>query len=170
MKKCSFNIFRQWERKKACMGMYVRKIQSFMWEQGVDWNGWHTNLSFASHTGEVCEQQIHSLSNRYFSNTFETHGECLDDTSLLTLMTSVKGILNFRPLTAKFLNDSINLQPLLTRNILNMKSRLVLPPPGEFGKPHMYYRSCRQHIQYIANEVWFCWKKDQLQSLQECQK
>ena len=68
----------------------------------------------------------------------KTHGECLDDEFLLTIMTEVEGILNSRPLTVKVLNDPTNLQLLSPASILIMKSKVVSPPPGEFSKPDIY--------------------------------
>ena len=100
----------------------------------------------------------------------KTHGERLDDESLLTVMTEVEGILNSRPLTVEVLNDPTSLQLLSPVNILTMKSKVVSPPPGEFSKPGIYSRKLWRRIQHIANEFWSRWKKEYLQSLQERQK
>ena len=78
-----------------------------------------------------------------------THGKCLDDESLLTVMTEVEGILNSRPLTVEVLNDPTSLQPLSPVNILTMKSKVVSPPPaGEFSKPYIYIA---EHVGDISN-------------------
>ena len=157
------------ELKKAYMEMDDRKIQSFLLEQGGDWIRWHKNPPLASHMGGVWEQQIRSA-RAILGSLLKTHGECLDDESLLTVMTEVEGILNSRPLTVEVLNDPTSLQPLSPANILIMKSKVVSPPPGEFSKPDIYSRKCWRRIQHIANEFWSRWKKEYQQSLQECQK
>ena len=83
------------ELKKAYMEMDDRKIQSFLLEQGGDWIRWHKNPPLTSHTGGVWERQIHST-RAILESLLKTHGECLDDESLLTVMTEVEVILNSR--------------------------------------------------------------------------
>ena len=122
------------------MEMDDRKIQSFLLEQGGDWIRWHKNPPLASHMGGVWEQQIRPA-RAILGSLLKTHGRCLDDESLLTVMTEVEGILNSRPLTVEVLNDPTSLQPLSPVNILR-----------------------------IANEFCSRWKKEYLQSLQEHQK
>ena len=87
------------------------------------------------------------------------HGECLDDESLLAIMTEVEGILNSRPLTVDGLNEPTSLQSLSPVNILTMKSKVVSSPLGEFSKPDIYSKKSWQRIQHIANEFWSRWKK-----------
>ena len=108
------------ELKKAYMEMDDRKIQSFLLEQGGDWIRWHKNPPLASHMGGVWEQQIRSA-RAILGSLLKTHGECLDDESLLTVMTEVEHILNSRPLIVEVLNDPASLQPLSPVNILTMK-------------------------------------------------
>ena len=157
------------ELKKAYMEMDDRKIQSFLLEQGGDWIRWHKNPPLASHMGGVWEQQIRSA-RAILGSLLKTHGECLDDGSLLTVMTEVEGILNSGPLTIEVLNDPTSLQPLSPVNILTMKSKVVSPPSGEFSKPDICRRKWWGRIQHIANEFWSRWKKQYLQLLPECQK
>ena len=156
------------ELKKAYMEMNDRKIQSFLLEQGGDWIRWHKNPPLASHMGGVQEQQIRSA-RVILSSLLKAHDECLDDESLLTVMTEVEGILNSRPLTVEVLNDPTSLQPLSPVNILTMKSKVVSPPPGQFSKPDIFSRKCWQRIQHIINAFWSHWKKEYLQFLQERQ-
>ena len=108
--------------------------------------------------GGVWERQICSA-RAILGSLLKAHGECLDDESLLNIMTEVEGILNSRPLTVEVLNDPTSLQPLSPVNILTMKSKVVSPPPGEFSRHDIY-----------CFEFWSLWKKEYLQSLQECQK
>ena len=70
--------------------------------------------------GGVWEQQIRSA-RAILGSLLKTHGECLDDESLLTVMTEVEHILNSRPLIVEVLNDPASLQPLSPVNILTMK-------------------------------------------------
>ena len=60
--------------------------------------------------------------------------------------------------------------PLSPSNILTMKTRIVLPPPGIFQRADLYCRKrCRQ-VQYLANDFWSRWKKEYLSSLQSRSK
>ena len=145
------------------------KIESFLLEQGGDWIRWHKNPPLASHMGGVWEQQIRSA-RAILGSLLKTHGECLDDGSLLTVMTEVEGILNSGPLTIEVLNDPTSLQPLSPVNVITMKSKVVSLPPGEFSKLDIYSRKRWRRIQHIANDFWSRWKKEYLQSSQERQK
>ena len=40
-------------------------------------------------------------------------------------------------------------------NILTMKSKVVMPPPGEFSKPDLYCRKRWRCVQHVINEFWF---------------
>ena len=53
--------------------------------------------------------------------------------SLQTLLTEVETIVNFRLLTTDVVNDVISLLTLSSINLLRMKSRVVIPPPGDFS-------------------------------------
>ena len=52
--------------------------------------------------------------------------------SLQTLLTEVEAIVNFRLLTTDVVNDVISLLTLSSINLLRMKSRVVIPLPGDF--------------------------------------
>lgn len=51
-----------------------------------------------------------------------------------------------------------------------MKSKIVLPPPGNFQDADKYSRRRWRRVQHLANEFWCRWKKEFLQSLQLRQK
>ena len=51
-------------------------------------------------------------------------------------------------------------------NLLTMKSKVVMPPPGSFGTPDLYSRRRWRRIQHIANEFWNWWRKEFLTSHQ----
>ena len=65
------------------------------------------------------------------------------------------------------ISDPTSELPLSPANILTMKSKLVLPPPGEFSKPDLYRRKRWRRIQHVINEFWSRWRKEFLQLLQE---
>ena len=52
-------------------------------------------------------------------------------------MTEVELIVNSRPLTVETLNDANSPTPISPSNLLTLKSRLVMPPPGEFSPPDL---------------------------------
>ena len=51
-----------------------------------------------------------------------------------------------------------------------MKSKVVMPPPGDFSRPDLYCWKRRRRVQHIANEFWSRLRKEYLQSLQSCTK
>ena len=98
----------------------------------------------------------------------QTHGKAFDEESLLlTLMVETEGILNSRPLTVEMISDSCSELPLSPANILTLKSKVVMPPPGEFSKPDLYCRKRWRRIQHVINEFSSRWRKEFLQLLQE---
>ena len=56
------------------------------------------------------------------------------------------------------------------KNLLTMKSDVIMPLPGVFNRPDLY--SCRwwRRVQHIAREFWSRWWKEFLQNLQAQQK
>ena len=96
----------------------------------------------------------------------QTHGRWLNEESLVTLMAETEGILNFWSLTTDNISDrtsSLSLSP----NLLSMKSKIILPPPGDFSRPDLYScRRCRR-VQQTLNEFDCRWRKGFLQSLQK---
>ena len=71
------------------------------------------------------------------------------------------------------ISDPTSELPLSPANILTMKSKVVMPPPGEFSKPDLYCQKRGRRIQHVINEFWSRWRKEFLQLLQKrkkCQK
>ena len=81
----------------------------------------------------------------------QTYGKTFDEESLPTVMVETEGILNSRSLIVEMISDSTSELPLSPANILTMKSKLVLPPPGEFSKPELYCRKRWRRIQHVIN-------------------
>ena len=93
-----------------------------------------------------------------------------DEESLVTLIVETEGIFNSRPLTVETISDPTRKLPLSPANILTMKSKLVIPPPGEFSKPDLYCWKRWRRISHVMNEFWLRWRKEFLQLLQERKK
>ena len=89
-----------------------------------------------------------------------THGSSLNDEALSTLMIEVEAIVNSRPLAVEV---EAAISP---SNLLTMKSKVVMPPPGSFGTVDLYSKRRWRGIQHITNEFWSWWRKKFLTSLQ----
>jgi len=50
------------------------------------------------------------------------------------------------------INDPLSAPPLSLGILLTGKTRLVLPPPGEFKKEDLYYRKRWRRTQHLAQE------------------
>ena len=101
--------------------------------------------------GGVWERQIRSARN-ILASILKTHGASLNDESLQTLLVEVEAIINSCPLTTDLLNDVDSLIPLSPINLLTMKSKVVMPPPGAFSPPDVYSRKHWRRVQHISNE------------------
>ena len=94
----------------------------------------------------------------------------MDEESLQTLITETEAIINSQPLTVETIYDGQSPMPISPNNILTMKTKVVMPPPGVFQKPDLYCRSSWRRIQHLSNEFWSRWRKEFIQTLQERQK
>ena len=113
----------------------------------------------ASHIGGVWERQIRT--SRGILNTLvKTQGKSLDDESLNTLLVKVEAIVNSRPMTTETISDVKSDIPLSPVNLLTMKLKVILPPPGCFSSADIYSRKCWKRVQHIANELWSRWCKE----------
>lgn len=97
-------------------------------------------------------------------------GSQLNDESLQTFMTEVEAVVNSRPLTVENLTSPDALEPITPNHLLTGKSRVVLPPPGEFQRADLYLRKRWRRVQHLANEFWVRWKGEFLHTLQLRQK
>ena len=138
-----------------------------MQQQGGDLIKWKKNPPppKASHFGGIWERQIRSA-RAVLSALLQTHGGSLHDEAFRTVMAVVENIVNSRPLTTDNLSDVGSPLPLSPINLLTMKAKVVLPPPGNFQQADMYSRRRWRRVQHIANEFWVCWQKEYLQNLQ----
>ena len=158
------------EMKKGIKEMDHQKIKGFLLSQSCDWEWveWEFNPPLASHMGGVWERQIRTIRS-VLSSLFKEHGSRLNDESLRTLLIEVEAIINSRPLTADSLSDE-TVQPLCPSNVLTMKTKVILPPPGVFQRADVYCRKRWRMVQHLANEFWTRWRKEYLMGLQERQK
>ena len=138
---------------------YVRVIRTDNW----------TKPPLANNMGGVWERQIRTAQN-ILNSLLKTHGASLTDESLQALLTDMEAIVNSRPLTTDVINDLTSPVPLSPINLLTMKSRVDMPPPGVFTSVDMY---CRKHwgrVQQLSNEFWSRWKKEVLSTPQKRKK
>ena len=107
------------------------------------------NPSICKSMSEVWERKIsvHTI----LASMLKMHGKSLDNESLLILMTEVEGILNSWPLAVEMINDPSSFQPLSLANILTIKSKVVMPPPGKFQRPDLY---CRRQWRRVQHSQW----------------
>ena len=153
------------ELKKAIEEMDEIKIESFILQNGGEWMGWKRNPPVSSHMGGAWERLIRSARS-IFSSLLNNHGLSLNNEAFLTVLAEVEAIINSRPLTTDTLSDGNSDLPLSPINLLTMKSKVVMPPPGNFPKANLYSRKRWRRIQHIADEFWCRWRKEYLQSLQ----
>ena len=143
------------------------KISKFLSDQRCEWIRWERNVPYASHTGGVWERQIRSVRNTLTSLLHE-HSALLTDEAFNTLLAEAELIVNSRPITSDPGNaDAPALSPI---QLLTLKSKVVLPPPGEFQKEDLYCRRRWRQVQHLADVFWSRFRKEYLQSLQERNK
>ena len=148
--------------------MDKEKLQFFMQASDGDQGTWKKNPPYASHIGGLWERQIHSACS-ILSSLMQTNGRSLDEESLATVMAETEKILNSRPLITDNISDRTSSLPLSPSNLLTMKSKINLSPPGDFSRPNLYSGKMGR-VQNIVNDFWCRCRKAFLQSLQEMKK
>ena len=123
----------------------------------------------ASNMGGVWKHQIRSAHSIMVA-LLKIHGASLNDESRHTFLAEVEAIVNTRPITSESLSDVHSPVPVCPMQLLIMKSRVVMPPPGEFQKEDIYCRKQWRRVQHLANEFWSRWKKEVYATLQVCHK
>ena len=101
--------------------------------------------------GWCVEQQIHSACF-IAQSLMETHVRCLDEESLVTLITGTDAILNLWPLATDNFSDSTSSLPLSSLNLLIMKSKVIMSQPSNFFIPDVYSGWRWRQIQHVAKE------------------
>jgi hypothetical protein len=82
-------------------------------------------------------------------------------------MVEAEAIVNSRPLTTE---NPDHLEPLTPNHLPTMKSKVILPPPGNFQGADTYSIKRWRRVQYLVNEFWYRWRNECIQSLQVRQK
>ena len=144
------------------------KIREFLLGKRCDWITWERNPPAASHMGGVWERQIRTIRS-ILSSLLQEHSSRLDDEALRTLLCEAECVINSRPLAVENLGDA-HTEVLTPNNLLTMKSKIVLPPPGVFQKEDVYCRKRWKAVQYLANQFWSRWKNEYLVTLQQRNK
>ena len=137
--------------KKAYSEMDNERIKSFMGNLGGDLVRWIRNPPAASDLVGIWERQIRST-RAILSSLLSTYAKSLDKESLLMLVAETEGILNSQPLTLETISDLASDLPFVLSNILTMKLKVVVPPPGDLSRPDLSCQKRWHCVQYIANE------------------
>jgi hypothetical protein len=156
------------EFEAALSEMDNDRIQQRLLQDGCDWISFKMNVPHASHMGGVWERMIRSVRN-VLSGILLQHGEQLDDDLLHTFMIEAEAVVNSRPLTYHDKSPD-SPEPLTPSQLLTLKAKVVLPPPGKFVKEDLYCRRRWRRVQYLANEFWSRWRKEYLTTLQDRRK
>ena len=156
------------ELQQALSTLEYEKIRQEL-VKNCDWVDFKMNVPEASHMGGAWERQIRTVQN-VLASLLAQHAAQLDDETLRTFMVEAEAIVNCRPLTVDTINSPQMPEPLTPSHLLTMKSKVILPPPGEFQRADLYSRKRWRRVQFLVNELWMRWRKDYLQSLQPRQK
>ena len=125
------------EVKEAMEEMDDSHLQCYLSNLGCDYVVFKHNVPSASHMGGVWERQIRTVRNVPIS-LMHDFGAILDDETLRTFFCEVMAIVNSRLLAVNSLNDPLAAEPLTPNHLLTMRSKIILPPPGNFQKTDLY--------------------------------
>ena len=133
------------EMWKPFQDMNNSRISNYLQIHWADWIIWISNSLTVSHMGGVWERQIRT-SRGILNALVKTYGENLYNKSTHTLLVEVEAIVNSRPMTTETINyvkSDISLWPA---NLLTMRSKVILSPPGCFSSADIYcqkrWRTC----------------------------
>ena len=144
------------------------KVNDFLSLNNCDWVMWKWNTASASHMGGAWERSIRSV-RAILNSVFMDHGRNVNDEVLTTFICEAECIMNSHPLTPESLDDAtVNI--LTPHNLLTMKPKVVLPPPGEFQKADSYATKRWRTVQYFADQFWRRWKREYITNLKRRQK
>lgn len=152
--------------KQAMSEMDDVKIASTLSKENCDWVTFNQNLPYASHRGGSWERLIRNIRN-VLTVLLTKHGERINDEQLHTFMVEAEAIVNSRPITYPDVGNSSANEPLSPFQLLTLKSKVIMPPPGVFMKEDMYCRKRWRAVQHLVNEFWDKWRIEYLASLQE---
>lgn len=93
-------------------------------------------------------------------------GSHLDDEMLRTCMCEAAAIENSRPFSVTYIHDPNLSEPLTCNQLLIMKTKIILPPLGQFQREDFYSLKRWRRVQYLTNKFWIRWRKEFLNTLQ----
>lgn len=137
------------------------KLEQFLSEKQCEFL---LNSPSSSHAGGVWERQIRTVRSILDATILLSNGR-LDDASLRTFFYEAMSIVNSRPLTVDSINDQDAPEPLTPNHLITMKSKVALPPPGQFVKEDLYITKRWRRVQYLTEVFWGRWRKEYLLSL-----
>ena len=130
--------------------MDPNQISQYLQKHGADCITWIRKPPTASHMGGVTERQI-KAARSILNSLLKIHGRSLNDEALHTFLIEVEAIVNSRPMTTETINGVQSHVPLSPFNLLAMKSKVVMLPPGRFGPADTYCRKHWRRAQHIVN-------------------
>ena len=157
------------EQQAMLNEMNQEKIRQTLLKESCDWIEFKMNLPKASHMGGSWERMIRSIRS-VLTCLLSDHADQLDDELLRTFLTEAEAIVNSRPISYQDTSSGEVKEALSPYQLLTLKSRIVLPPPGVFQREDLYCRRRWKRVQYLANQFWQRWKMEYLCSLQQRQR
>ena len=152
------------ELSKSINGVRSEVLRTFLLENNCEFE-FRMNPPSASHMGGAWERLIR-VARSILSTLLDQHGNRLDNSSLSTFFYEAAAIINCRPLTLDHVTDPNHPDPLTPNHLLTGKSKVVLPPPGQFCKEDVYSIKRWRCIQYLADRFWQRWRDEYLCYLQ----
>ena len=132
------------------------KIEGFPQNNGADWIKWKGNPPAASHMSGVWERQIPS-GRGILASLLQTRRHSLDEESLQTIMAETEAVISSLPLTVETINEGQGFKTLSPNNLLGIKSKVVMPPPGVIQRPELYCKQRCRMVQHITNDFLCRW-------------
>ena len=157
------------ELSAALKEVNTDSVRKFLLSQDCDLIEFKMNVPSASHMGGIWERLIRTVRS-VLSGLLEDHARQLDDEALRTLFTEAENIVNSRPLTVDNLSDPDSPEPITPNHLLTCKSKVVLPPPGNFTRPDLYSKKRWRRVQYLSEQFWSRWQREYCLLQQKRQK
>ena len=152
------------ELSKAADSIQSAELKAFITKNNCDLE-FRMNPPGASHMGGAWERLI-GVVRSVLNAILDQHSSRLDDNSLSTFLYEVAAVINSRPLSLEHVTDPSHPEPLTPNHLLTGKSRVVVPPPGEFCQDDTYSIKRWRCVQALTDAFWHRWRKEYLQYLQ----